>query len=267
MKPVHVAAVGVAAPGLSSWAGTIPVLDGTTTYAPAALPSYAPQLLPPNERRRATPAVRLAFQAAEDAISAGAMPAGDTATIFATSDADTTIIDRICSALAQPNRVVSPTDFHNSVHNAAAGYWSIASGGRRGSTSLSAGDDTFAIGLLEAAALVHVEGHPVLFVAYDIVPPPPLDAARGIGAPFAVALVLAREAAGSGTTPRLVLDLRTDAALRETTLDDAALEQLRNANPAARALPLLRHLARRDTGRVVVGLAGDARLCIGVEPA
>ena len=36
------------------------------------------------------------------------------------------VIHEICEALATDEREVSPTRFHNSVHNASAGYWGIA---------------------------------------------------------------------------------------------------------------------------------------------
>src|SRR5690606_40428753 len=69
------------------------------------------------------------------------------AAVFASSGGDYPIIDQICKALCEPERLVSPTQFHNSVHNSAAGYWSIATGSRAPSTSISAFDDTFAAGL------------------------------------------------------------------------------------------------------------------------
>ena len=47
---------------------------------------------------------------------------------------------------------ISPTRFHNSVHNAAAGYWTIGAGCMQATTALSAYDATFAEGLLEALA-------------------------------------------------------------------------------------------------------------------
>ena len=78
---------------------------------------------------------------------ATALPAASLATVFASSDADLAIIHRICLALTATPRLISPTDFHNSVHNAAAGYWSIAAGARAASTTISAHDGSFAAGL------------------------------------------------------------------------------------------------------------------------
>ena len=46
-------APGIAAPGLQGWAQARAVLGGAQAYTPAEMPKYAPNLLPPNERRRA----------------------------------------------------------------------------------------------------------------------------------------------------------------------------------------------------------------------
>ena len=65
------------------------------------------------------------------------------------SDGDGEIVHRLCTALASPAAEVSPTDFHNSVHNAATGYWSIGAHSSAPSTALCAYDGSFAAGLLE----------------------------------------------------------------------------------------------------------------------
>src|SRR5690242_4944354 len=96
---IFVEAVGLAAPGLVGWRSAVPILRGEQPYVAAELPPHAPPLLPPNERRRASPTVRLAFQAAEDAMQCSSIAASELATVFASSDADLNIIHRICTAL------------------------------------------------------------------------------------------------------------------------------------------------------------------------
>ncbi len=245
-KQVYVESVGLVAPGMIGWAAGAPVLAGEVPYAPAELTPYAPELLPPNERRRATPVTRLAFRTAEDAMRGSSRPASELATVFGSSDGDTDVMNRINIALAQPQRALSPTDFHNSVHNAPAGYWSIAVGSRLPSTSLAAHDAIFSASLLEAAALLLGDGIGTLLAVYDVRMPVPLDQKRPIPEPFGSALVL-RPEPGERALARLTFK-RGDAA--ETRMRDPALEQLRRANPAARALPLLELLARRATGTV-----------------
>ncbi len=82
--------------------------------------------------------------------------------VFASSDGDGDIVHRLCTALATPAAAVSPTDFHNSVHNAATGYWSIGAHSQAPSTAICAYDGSFSAGLLEAACQIAVEARPVL---------------------------------------------------------------------------------------------------------
>ena len=86
----------------------------------------------------------------------------DRYTVFASSGGDSEVLDKICTALTLPDRPVSPTQFHHSVHNTPAGYWSIATGCTQPSLSLSAYDSSFSAGLLEAAALAWAEAVRVL---------------------------------------------------------------------------------------------------------
>ena len=262
MKPLYVEAVGLAAPGLAGWQAGAPVLAGAAPYAAQELAPYAPALLPPNERRRATQIVRLAFRTSEDALTATPLPPSQLATVFASSDGDTEVMHRINSALAQPARMISPTDFHNSVHNAAAGYWSIAVGSKLPSTSLAAHDATFAAALTEAAALALGDALDTLLTVCDLRMPVPLAEKRPIAEPFGVALVLTPARSERSLAALQLAETREP----ETALDDARLEALRRANPAARALPLLRLLARREAGIAHLP-AGSATLSVTVSSA
>jgi hypothetical protein len=255
---VFVESVGLAAPGLSNWEASKPILRREQAYESVPLPPHSPALLPPNERRRASPTVRLAFQAAEDALQTSSIAASELATVFASSDADLNIIHRICLALAATPRAISPTDFHNSVHNAAAGYWSIAAGARGPSSTLSAHDASFAAGLLDACSMVQVDGRDTLLVAFDLPPPDPLYAKRPIAQPAAVALILTRE-----RTANSLAKLRHEYSVEpHTAMDAPDLEILRLANPATRALPLLAQIAV-GAGRIVIPL-NDVGLAIDV---
>lgn len=254
MITVSVLSVGLSAPGLPTWADGACVLRGERAYLPEPQSPYAPGLLPPNERRRATTSVRQAFRAGEEAIAG--RDAATLATVFTSSDGDLSILHRICAALTTDERVVSPTDFHNSVHNAAAGYWGIATTSRAPSTTLAGYDGSFALGLLEAGTQIVSEGHPVLLVAFDVPAPEPMRQVRTHDSIASCALWL--QPAGA---PDAVAELRiglTDEP--ETTLAEAALEAARRGNTALRALPLLQLLAHRRGGRVVLPAAGGPRL-------
>jgi hypothetical protein len=171
--------------------------------------------------------------------------------VFASSGADGETIAAILTALTAPGREVSPTRFHNSVHNAPSGYWGIAVQSREAVTSVSCHDASFAAGLLEAAVQVVTGGRAALLVAYDLPYPKPLSDARRIDASFGVALVLspAPPDQALGT-----LELRIAASADPTACQDAGLEALRCGNPAARALPLLAMLTARQCGSVLLEL-------------
>jgi hypothetical protein len=227
-------------PGLEGWTASLPILTGAAAYVPAASPPPAPVLLPPAERRRAGPVIRLALAVAHEAATLSGLPPDTLDAVFASSNGDGPIVGAILDALATDTdtRVVSPTQFHNSVHNAAAGYWSIATASRRPATCIGCHDESWAAALLTAFAGLHTTGTPVLLVCYDHPLPPPLDAARATGPAFAAAFILTPPAGG----PTLHLTYAPETRSRPTAPDPRFAGLM--ANPAARALPLLTALAQ-----------------------
>lgn len=259
---VYLSGVGLAAPGLLNWASSQAVLSGQVAYEAIALEKYKPTQLPPNEARRATELVRMAFRVGEDLMGNTSVPMRDCASVFASSGGDYPIIDQICRTLCEPERLVSPTQFHNSVHNSAAGYWSIATGSRLPSTSLSAYDDSFSVGLLEAINLCQSEQMPTLLVVYDIKPPYPLSEKRLISVEFGVALLLMPVA-----SEQTIASLSLSIVPNETATQCASpeLEALRLTNPAARALPLLEMLAIQGIGRIAFENGNQQSLVLEVS--
>ena len=92
--------------------------------SPAVLP--APTILPPAERRRASRVVKLTLGIGLEAAQNAGADVSTLATVFSSSGADGYSCHALCEQLASNDRQISPTRFHNSVHNAAAGYWGIA---------------------------------------------------------------------------------------------------------------------------------------------
>lgn len=262
---MYVNGVGLLGPGLDGWPDSRACLAGRAVYTDQHTPEPSAGLLPPNERRRSSEVVRWALHVADEAVSHAAVDPRSLLSVFASSGGETEILDRICASLASVERSVSPTLFHHSVHNAAAGYWCIATGNQHSSTSLACYDASFAAGLLEAAATLQCEAQPVLLVAYDVMPPPPLYPARPLVANFAVALVLATEP-GADCNARLSIGLVNAEGRSATTMQNSALEKLRRGNPAAHALPLLAAIAQQTPGRVELNYLEDQRLTIAVQP-
>jgi hypothetical protein len=188
----RVEGVGLLGPGLSGWDASRAILAGREPYTSAAAVIPAPEALPAVERRRAGKSVKLALAAGMAAAAASGRPAGGLAAVFASSTGDGENLHAICEALASEDRLISPTRFHNSVHNAPSGYWGIATGATQAADSIAAFDASFAAGLLEALGRLAAQpAQPVLLIAYDAPYPEPLHATRPILDAFAVAFVLA----------------------------------------------------------------------------
>ena len=246
-----------------------------TPVPPLGRPS--PALLAPAERRRAPDTVALALEVAAHAVAdAGIAPAG-LLSVFTSAHGDLAITDAMCAALATQPLLVSPTKFLNSVHNAASGYWGIATGCGEASTAVSAAEFSFAAGLLEALSLCAAEAQPVLLVGYDVAARGALvstNASRGL---LAVALVL---------MPDPMTDLMPDpepepepgtpclAALRWSLhKGPAASVPLRSeaaralaANGMADALPFFEALARGDSAPFALPLGANLALQVRLAP-
>jgi hypothetical protein len=261
---VFVEGVGVRGPGLNGWQASCAVFAGSAGYVPAPPVLPSSEWLPPAERRRTVPTVKLALAVGGEAITQSQRDPAVTSSVFSSSCGDGETIHHIFEVLASPEREVSPTRFHNSVHNAPAGYWSIATQSREPSTSLCCYDASFSAGLLEAAVQATVEARTVILIVYDLPYPEPLHAKRPIGATFGTALVLTPQA-GERSLARLDIQLTCGGAT-PTAMSDPALEQLRIGNPAARSLPLLSLLARREAGTVVLQHIADNRIDVSLEP-
>jgi hypothetical protein len=184
--------------GVAFW---VPTLPGWTharaafrgEAEPLAVPVKrpAPELLAAAERRRAPDTVALALEVAAAAVRESGCSAETLPSVFTSAHGDLGVNDYMCSTLAAQPTAISPTKFHNSVHNAAAGYWTIATGCREASTALTAFDASFAAGLLEAAAQCQADARAVLLVAFDVEAVGALRSVTASESLLACALVLA----------------------------------------------------------------------------
>jgi hypothetical protein len=259
---VFVASVGVVGPGLDGWAAAQPILAGLTAYRPMPISRAIPDILSAAERRRSSQSARLAILAAQDALVAGGLSGDEIAAVFASSDGDGAITQEICESLAGSAREVSPTSFHNSVYNAPAGYWSIATRSHLPSTSVCAYDVSFAAGLIEAAVYATVERQPVMLIASDLPFPVPLHTIRPVDEIFAAAFLLCPTPSGKSV---MRWEIELEPRRTATGFPEGLPERLRS-NPAARCLPLLAVLARRRAETVVLEYSDDTDLVVQCEP-
>lgn len=259
----HLESIALIGPGLPSWAAARDVLAGRTPYRSEPTVVPPPASLPPAERRRTGLAVKIALAAGLPAIADAGRDASRLLTVFTSSGGDGDNCGAICEVLATDDRQISPTRFHNSVHNAPSGYWSIATGARAASTSLCAFDGSFGAGLLEALTQVMAVQQPVVLIAYDTPYPFPLRSKRPVPDAFGVGMVLGPAATDGDALGRLDVKLGDRASDR---LGDPALDALRLSIPAARSLPLLQAIATGTAGEVTLDYLDATPLAVQWTP-
>lgn len=247
-----IAGIGFWASGLPSWAAARDHARGGALPAEApARPS--PGLLAPNERRRAPASVAVALDVALAACTDAGLDPATLPSVFASTHGDLAITDYMCATLSDDPRAISPTRFHNSVHNAAAGYWTIGTGCLQPATAVSAYDATFAQGLLEALVQLATTGSAtgaVLLAAYDTEAVGPLAAMSHSRGLLGGALALATECGG--------IRLRATLSDGEAPPAQGRLARHGAANSMAPMLPFFDALA---TGGDLVHLkAGPGRV-------
>jgi Beta-ketoacyl synthase, N-terminal domain len=254
--------VGLLAPGIVDWASGREILAGRQDYQSAPTALTAPALLPPAERRRASRLVKAALGVGFEAVTAAGADATMLATVFTSSSGDGHNCHALCETLASSDRQVSPTRFHNSVHNAAAGYWGIATGAMTPCQVLCAFDASFAAGLLETLVQVNTEKTSILLVSYDAEYPEPIHAARPVPDAAGIALLLSPQASHRSLSR---ISVRPDA-MPATPMRRVELEQLRTDIPAMRGLPLLDLLANHGGGIVSLEYLAPLQLRVEVTP-
>jgi len=198
-------------------------------------------LLPSRMKRRTSIPTRMAFAAAERACNHAGVPPSELPTIFASALGESAITDRLCRDIAEENLPLSPTRFHNSVHNTASGYWSIAVGSNHPAMAMASFEDTFALGLLEAYSQIQCCNSKVLLVCYDETPSQALMPDNDWAA-CAAAFVISPEGLDDSQAPRM----SSPYCEEENHCD----EKYQEKNPALAALSLLHALAQGVSGKV-----------------
>lgn len=258
----HIEGVGAIGPGFASPEEFRTLIETGRADPSAPTPVPPPACLPAAERRRAGTSIKLALAAGLQALEVSGRDPTSLSTVFASSGGDGDNCHNICEALASDDRQISPTRFHNSVHNAPSGYWGIALGATATSTSLCAFDASFGAGLLESMVQLVHDRQPCLLIAYDVPYPYPLNRVREIGGAMGLALALAPEPTARSLA-RLTLNLGEGPC---SELPEAGLEAMRRSIPAGRGLPLLRALMLSEPCRLVIDYLDPLRLELELTP-
>lgn len=207
-------------------------------------------LIPVAIRRRTSLTTRMAITAASIACRKADVNPESLPSVFASLGGEIQVTDTLCRLLPNPDELLSPTQFHNSVHNTTAGYWGILNQCQAPTTAIAAADDTFAMGLLEAWTQLQLNPGDLLLVCYDEYWPQYLAPPIGENA-FACALVLSTENASLQTaiTKPEPASLQGGAQLPHAL--DEQWSKLVDAVPAAAAIPLLKALDNPSDGALI----------------
>jgi hypothetical protein len=250
--------------GLGFWAPGYPTPEAWIARAAdcpedqAATPKA--ELLPPMLRRRTSLLTRMAAEVAHQAIRRGGLDPANTAMVYGSVYGEIRTTLDLLAALLEPGAPLSPTKFHNSVHNTAAGYVSISTGNRVGDAALSAGRATLAMGLLEAAARVACEGGDAVLVIAEEPLPEPLAAGRRYG-PLAAAFAVS--APGRTNMPGRPCLLVQGPADMPSAPPPSWLAE----NPCAAALALIDAAMRPEPAAVALEPASPGWTCRLAGPA
>jgi hypothetical protein len=259
---VYIEAIGLCGPGLDGWRASEAVLRGDSQYALASTKIPISESLPAAERRRVGAGVKLALACSADALEGNTYHASELLSVFSSSGGDGDNCHVICEALASNDRLISPTRFTNSVHNAPSGYWGIALQARQASTSLCAFDGSFSAGFLEACTQAVTAGEPVILIAYDTPYPEPLRSARPILHSMGVTLLIS-PLPTPHSIAKVHISLGKSVASEIQNID---LEALRQNVPAARSLPLLMAIANKAKhAELALDLFTNQQLLLKVE--
>lgn len=259
MTDVEIAGVGVWSEYFSNWGEFCSVLTGGTSPAATTL---KPELIPAKERRRAPLSVKMAVEVMDQACRMAALEPSKVATVFASVYGDIQITDYMCRTLATAPRTVSPTKFHNSVHNASTGYWSIATQSHSPANAISAYAHSGSMAILEGAIQAVEEGIPVLVAMQELSAPTTFKPIYDSEQSFSTALLL--------TPPefcRLPL-ASVRLAVSNDTCDYPDLPQIPGIdwsdNFAARLLPLLAALATQGDAELQLPISANSSMSLVV---
>jgi hypothetical protein len=194
-------------------------------------------VIPVALRRRSSLPIRLAVNAALNACKTAGVDASETPSLFASIGGEMMITDQLCLELAKPVVHISPTQFHNSVHNAAAAYWSIITGCQQASSAMAGGEQTIAMALVEAWSQLACQGGNLLLVCYEERWPDHVEPGFGQHA-IAYAMVLSaqtdQQTIGQYSRPRLS---------EQPTSIDSELTKLIHMDPLLALTPLFQALS------------------------
>jgi hypothetical protein len=261
---LSITGIGVWSRGIHNW-DEFQTVCGSIDADKADWNLPAPAQIPGRERRRAPALVKLAVEVAHQACDMGNVQKTDVASVFCSAMGDSEIATYICQTLASSATALSPTKFHNSVHNAPAGYWSISAENRAPSSSVAGSRQSFPVALLEASVLATTEARPVLLVAADIQVRGPYAAVYPIENSFGAALLIDNQIEGPEFW-NFTLECRS-GAVDWPEPNNSFLRELSETNPSARCLRLIEAIGLQERAAIGWPLSESTYLHLELSPS
>ncbi len=257
---LRIRGVGLWTAGIQSWQQLLDGLSDNFRETAAQEKAPSPKSIPSRERRRAPLSVKLALEVCEQACREANLDAQDLPSFFTSAMGDTHITDYLCTALLSESKLLSPTRFHNSVHNAPSGYWTISTGDHSNSGYIGGFLASFPIALWEAAIYAEQNRCSVLLTSMDVAHGAPFTDICAAEHDFAVSLVLSAD--GPGT----VIDIDCVPGRGDWTRpNDGRLRQIAEGNASARSLALLEAAAGNEQRSLSWQIGRGSRLKVTVN--
>jgi hypothetical protein len=216
----------------------------------------AASLAPARSRRATSHLTRMLVDTAGQATDEAGLSPSEIATVFGSAHGEIQIAIEQLQMMREGDGKVSPARFKNSVHNTAAGLFSLAAKNHGFTTAIAGGDDTVAMCLLEAQGLLEA-GEPAVVVAVgeEALPEPIHRFAPHAELGLAFALRKDEQAG-----PRI------GPLERAAHVDSPDVPGPFQGHPAAGALALLEGILHARPGRYPLGpRGGDGGWCIDLE--
>lgn len=137
--------------------------SGAISLEPQTLTLPELKQIPAMQRRRLSPFAKLTLHCALGASE----PFQDTVpSVFSSRHGDLHKTSKLIADVAS-KEALSPTHFGLSVHNAVGGLFSIYTGNKAPLSAVSAGEDSFFMGLVDAVAKLHTYGYQHILYVYS----------------------------------------------------------------------------------------------------
>ena len=260
MTDIDITGIGVWSEYFSNWDEFCSVLAGGPAQQVTPL---KPELIPAKERRRAPLSVKLAVEVMDQACRMSGIEPDKVATVFASAYGDMETTDYMCRTLDTAPRMVSPTRFHNSVHNAPIGNWAIATRSEHSANAISAHLHSASMAFLEGAIQTLEENIPVLVCVQELGSPAATKPIYDSDQPFSTALLLTPPAYCPSPLASVRFNVSSERSDFPKSLQIPGVDWADNLG--AWLLPLFAALATPGNAALQMPVSGGSSLSLAVN--